>query len=50
MAPKVCFIGGNSIASYMHVNNNSDIVGLPKVLYLPKYNVTLAELIIPVND
>jgi len=64
MVPKVCIIGGKAAASYTQakhfirlingvadvVNNDSDVGDLLKVFYLPNYNVTLAEIIIPAND
>lgn len=64
IVPKVVVIGGKAAASYIqakhfirlingvsHVVNNDSAVGdLLKVFFLPNYNVTLAETIIPAND
>lgn len=64
MVPKVCIIGGKAAASYVQakhivrlvngvsqvVNNDPDIGDALKVFFLPNYNVTLAEVIIPAND
>lgn len=64
MVPKVVVIGGKAAASYVqakhiirlingvsHVVNNDPAVGdLLKLFFLPNYNVTLAETIIPAND
>lgn len=64
VVPKVCIIGGKAAASYTQakhiirlingvsqvINNDPEIGDALKVFYLPNYNVTLAELIIPAND
>lgn len=64
VVPKVVVIGGKAAASYVQakrfirlingvsdvVNNDPDIGDLLKVFFLPNYNVTLAEVIIPAND
>ena len=64
MVPKVCIIGGKAAASYKQakqiiglINGVSDVVNSDppirdalKVFYLPNYKVTLAEIIISVND
>lgn len=64
VVPKVVVIGGKAAASYVqakhiirlitgvsHVVNNDPAIGdLLKVFFLPNYNVTLAEMIIPAND
>lgn len=64
VVPKVVVIGGKAAASYVQakhfirlingvsevVNNDEDIGDLLKVFFLPNYNVTLAEVIIPAND
>ena len=60
----VCSIDSNAAASYtqaehiirlitgvLHVvNNKPDVGNLLKLIFLPNYNVTLAEFIIPAND
>lgn len=62
--PKVCVIGGKAAASYTQakhiirlingvsnvINNDADIGDTLKLFFLPNYNVTLAEVIIPAND
>lgn len=64
VVPKVVVIGGKAAASYIQakhiirlitgvsqvVNNDPDIGDLLKLFFLPNYNVTLAEVIIPAND
>lgn len=64
VVPKVVIIGGKAAASYVQakhiirlingvsqvVNHDSDVGELLKVFFLPNYNVTLAEVIIPAND
>lgn len=64
VVPKVVIIGGKAAASYVQakhiirlitgvaevVNNDADIGDLLKLFFLPNYNVTLAEVIIPAND
>lgn len=64
VVPKVVLIGGKAAASYAQakhiirlingvsqvVNHDSDVGDLLKVFFLPNYNVTLAEIIIPAND
>lgn len=64
MVPKVVIIGGKAAASYVQakrfirlitgvsdvVNNDPAVGDLLKVFFLPNYNVTLAETIIPAND
>ena len=64
VVPKVVIIGGKAAAAYVQakhiirlitgvanvVNNDPAIGDLLKVFFLPNYNVTLAETIIPAND
>jgi len=38
----------NAIGSV--VNNDSDVADYMKVVYLPNYNVTLAEVLVPACD
>lgn len=63
-APRVKVFAGKSAASYWHakltiklindvarvVNNDPGVRGLLKVVFLPNYNVSLAETIIPAAD
>lgn len=64
VVPKVVVIGGKAAAAYVQakhiirlingvsqvVNHDPDVGNLLKVFFLPNYNVTLAEVIIPAND
>lgn len=64
VVPKVVIIAGKAAASYVQakhiirlitgvssvVNNDPSVGDLLKVFFLPNYNVTLAEMIIPAND
>jgi glycogen phosphorylase len=64
VVPKVVVFGGKAAAAYAQakhiirlitgvaqvVNNDQDVGDLLKVFFLPNYNVTLAEVIIPAND
>lgn len=62
--PRVAIFGGKSAPGYVMakqiiklihdvgkvVNNDADVGDLLKVVYIPNYNVSLAELIVPASD
>ena len=64
VVPKVVMIGGKAFATYVQakrivqlivavankVNNDSDIGDLLKVVFIPNYNVSVAEVLIPGTD
>jgi glycogen phosphorylase len=64
VVPKVVVIGGKAAAAYVQakhfirlingvsqvVNSDEDVGDLLKVFFMPNYNVTKAEIIIPAND
>lgn len=64
VVPRVCIIGGKAAPGYemakkiiklCHavgemINNDSDIGDLLKLVYIPDYNVSVAELVIPGSD
>lgn len=64
VVPRVCIIGGKAAPGYEmakkiiklvtsigeRINNDSDVGNLLKVIFIPDYNVSLAELIIPASD
>lgn len=64
VVPRVCIIGGKAAPGYEiakkiiklvttigeRINDDSDIGNLLKVIFIPDYNVSLAELVIPASD
>ena len=64
MVPKVCIIGGKAAAFYallrhifrlimsvrLVVSSEQDVGDLLKVIFLPNYNFSLAEVVIAAND
>jgi len=64
IVPRVCVFGGKAAPSYMMakrviklinavgavVNSDTSIGNLLKVVFIPNYNVSAAEIIIPAND
>lgn len=64
VVPRVCIIGGKAAPGYEiakkiiklvttiggRINNDNDVGNLLKVIFIPDYNVSLAELVIPASD